>query len=404
MKHWSALLLAGGMLLSAPAMAQPGADRAYSVEVLTRIARPVLTALAQGRLWQEMPRHAWERDRTNYAGLEALGRTVAGIAPWLELGPEATPEGKLRGEFIELSVQAIAHGTDPKSPDFLNFTRGGQPLVDAAFLAHGLLRAPTQLWGRMDAAQRANLVAALKSTRGIRPGENNWLLFSAMVEAALWQFTGECELRPIEHAVQRHQEWYLGDGTYGDGPEFHWDYYNSYVIQPMLLEVLQVCVKKKHPLGELYPKVLARARRYAAVQERLISPEGTFPILGRSSAYRFGALQHLSTLALVQELPAGMKPAAARSALTAVIRRMIEAPGTFDERGWLQVGAVGHQPSIREAYISTGSLYLCLTGLVHLGLPADDPFWTSPTADWTQKRIWSGEDITADHAYREPRQ
>ena len=89
----------------------------------------------------------------------------------------------------------------------------------------------------------------------------------------------------------------MGDGTYGDGAEYHWDYYNSYVIQPMLLEVLRVCVEKKNPLGDLRPKVLARARRYALVQERLISPEGTFPVIGRSSAYRFGACNCSGTLA-----------------------------------------------------------------------------------------------------------
>jgi hypothetical protein len=79
----------------------------------------------------------------------------------------------------------------------------------------------------------------------------------------------------------------------------------------------------------------------------------------------------------------------------------MEAPGTFDEKGWLQVGAVGHQPSIRESYIATGSLYLCLTGLVHLGLPPDDPFWTAPAEPWTQQRIWAGQDIPADHAYKD---
>ena len=52
-------------------------------------------------------------------------------------------------------------------------------------------------------------------------------------------------------------------------------------------------------------------------------------------------------------------------------------------RGWLQLGAVGHQPLQAEGYISTGSLYLCAVGLLHLGLPADDPFWTEtgPTLD-----------------------
>ncbi|MGC3957077.1 MAG: DUF2264 domain-containing protein [Verrucomicrobiota bacterium] len=401
MKHWIALLLAGGIVCLSRAEVKPSLDRAYSVDVLTRVARPMLTALAEGRLKQALPVHEWESTRTNYVGLEALGRTMAGIAPWLELGPDETKEGKLRAEFIALSVKAIANGTDPKSPDYLNFKQGGQPLVDAAFLAHGLLRAPKQLWAKLTPAQQTNVVSALKQTRGIKPGESNWLLFSAMVEAALWQFTGECHMKPIEYAVQRHMEWYLGDGTYGDGPELHWDYYNSYVIQPMLLEVLRVCREKKHPLGELYPKVLARAQRYAAVQERMISPEGTFPVIGRSSAYRFGALQHLATMALLRELPEEVKPAAARCALTTVIRRMMEAPGTFDEKGWLQVGAVGNQPSIREGYISTGSLYLCLVGLVQLGLPPDDPFWTAPAEPWTQQRIWASQDVTADHAYKD---
>jgi hypothetical protein len=376
-------------------------DRAYSVQVLTRVVEPVLTALAEGKLKEKLPHHDWERDRMNFAQLEAFGRTLAGIAPWLELGPDETAEGKLRAKFIDLSVKSLVNATDPNSQDFMNFKTSGQPLVDAAFLAHGLLRAPNQLWGRLDSQQRSNVVAALKSTRGTKPGESNWLLFSAMVEAALWNFTGECELKRIEYAVNRHEQWYLGDGTYGDGAEFHWDYYNSYVIQPMLLEVLRVCAEKKNPLGNLRPKVLARARRYADVQERLISPEGTFPVIGRSSAYRFGALQHLSNMALLQDLPPDLKPGAVRSALTAVVRRMIEAPGTFDAQGWLQVGAVGHQQSIRENYISTGSLYLCLTGLVELGLPQNDPFWTAPAEPWTQKRIWSGEDINADHAYRE---
>lgn len=376
------------------------ADRAYGVSVLTRVAEPVLTALAEGKLRAQLPVHVWEEDRSNYTTLEAFGRTFAGIAPWLELGADDSPEGRQRARFIELTLRGLVNATDPKSADFMNFTNGNQPLVDAAFLAHGLLRSPTQVWAKLDATRQSNVVAALKSTRVIKPGENNWLLFSAMIEAALWEFTGECELKPIEQAVRRHMEWYVGDGTYGDGAEWHWDYYNSYVIQPMLLDVLRVGVARGHPLGELFPLVKARAQRYAAVQERMISPEGTFPVIGRSSAYRFGAFQHLATMALRHELPKELEPAAVRGALTAVVRRMMEAPGTFDERGWLQVGAVGHQPSIREGYIATGSLYLCLTGLVHLGLPSDDPLWTAAPAAWSQKRIWGGEDIPADKSLK----
>jgi rhamnogalacturonyl hydrolase YesR len=386
-----------------PAGSTGAADRAFTVQVLTRIAEPVLASLAEGRLRQRLPIHEWERDRAAFTHLEAFGRTLAGIAPWLELGPDDTAEGRLRARFIPLAVQALDRATDPQSPDYLNFREGTQPLVDTAFLAHGLLRAPTQLWGRLSAAQRARVVDALKSSRAIKPWESNWLLFSAMVEASLWQFTGEARLEPIDNAVGKHMDWYVGDGTYGDGPSYHWDYYNSYVIQPMLLDVLRVCAEKGHPLGQLRPALLARARRYAAVQERMISPEGTFPVIGRSSAYRFGAFQHLAQMALLKELPAELPAGAARSGLTAVIRRMFEAPGTFDPQGWLQVGSIGHQQSIRESYIGTGSLYLCLTGLLHLGLPPNDPFWTAPAAPWTQRRIWSGEDVVADKAFAEER-
>jgi len=374
------------------------AARTYTLGVLTRIADPVLTALSEGQLKARMPVEG-RPERAGCTHLEALGRLMAGIAPWLELGPGATEEGKLRAHYIGLAVKANAHAVDPQSPDYMNFNRDGQPLVDAAFLAHGLLRAPEQLWGNWDERVRANLIAALSSSRAIKPCENNWLLFSAMVEAALWEFTGECEMGPIEMAVNKHLAWYVGDGTYGDGPHFVWNYYNSYVIQPMLLDVLRICVEKKHPLGAHYPLIRERARRYAAVQERLISPEATFPVVGRSSCYRFGAFQTLSMMALRRELQPELSPGGVRTALTAVIRRMIEAPGTFDEKGWLLIGTVGHQPAMGEGYISTGSLYLCVVGLLQLGLPASDPFWTEPDQPWTQKRIWSGEDVPDDHAF-----
>ncbi len=399
MRFLSAFWLVAILFLSGVSRAedQGARDRAYSVEVMQRIAAPVLTAISQNKLKQTMPVEG-PPDRASYTHLEALGRLLAGMAPWLELGPDNTSEGKLRARDIQLAVQAISHAVDPGSPDSMNFDKGQQPLVDTAFLALALLRAPKQLWGNLGAADKANVVAALKKTRAIRPFESNWLLFSAIIEATLWKFTGECNQTAIEYAINRHMEWYKGDGVYGDGAHFHWDYYNSYVIHPMLLEVLRICAEKQHPLGKLYLVELERAQRYAVIQERLIAPDASFPVMGRSSAYRFGAFQTLSDIALMRQLPPSLDPGAVRSALTAVIRRMIEAPGTFDAHGWLRIGAVGHQPHIGEGYISTGSLYLCTAGLLHLGLPPDDPFWTAPARPWTQKQIWAGEDVSADHA------
>jgi hypothetical protein len=87
-----------------------------------------------------------------------------------------------------------------------------------------------------------------------------------------------------------------------------------------------------------------------------------------------------------------------RAGLTAVIRRSIEAPGTFDADGWLQIGFCGHQPGIGESYISTGSLYLCSVGLLPLGLGPGEEFWSAPPQPWTAARAWSGQACPIDHA------
>jgi hypothetical protein len=205
----------------------------------------------------------------------------------------------------------------------------------------------------------------------------------------------------MDYAIKEHQAWYKGDGIYGDGPDFHWDYYNSFVIQPMLLAVVGTLVAAGQDVKAnqaLLDTVQQRARRYAQVQERLVAPDGSFAAFGRSLAYRCGAFQHLAQCALQGLLPAELPAGQVRSALTAVIRRTLEAKGTFDAQGWLQIGLCGHQPAIGEHYISTGSLYLCTTAFLPLGLPARHAFWAEPAQDWTARKIWSGQDVPTDHA------
>jgi hypothetical protein len=74
--------------------------------------------------------------------------------------------------------------------------------------------------------------------RQIRAGASNWLLFPAMIEAFFATAGAEWLPEPIDRALSAHESWYKGDGVYGDGNDFHWDYYNSYVIQPFLATLL----------------------------------------------------------------------------------------------------------------------------------------------------------------------
>lgn len=374
-------------------------DRKYWLDIMQRIVDPVLNALANRNLKSTMPIEGKTDDRHLYTHLEALGRTMAGIAPWLESEEETGDEGRLKVKYRQLCRQAIEAAVDPKSPDFVNFEEGFQPIVDAAFLANAIIRAPRELWFFLKDETKKNLVKGLKATRTRKPWASNWLLFSAMIETALYVM-GEEDWDPmrIDYALKQHEQWYLGDGIYGDGPQFHWDYYNSFVIQPMLVDIISKVQdiypdwkKMKQPLYE-------RAKRYADIQERFISPEGTFPVIGRSIVYRTGAFQGLAQAALLHNLADSIKPAQVRCALTAVIKRCLDVQGTYDENGWLKIGLYGSQPDLGESYISTGSLYLCSTVFLTLGLPSSDEFWIGDDCDWSSKKIWSGENLEADHS------
>lgn len=387
-------------LLSKPSAAD---DRKAWVDALLKIATPVMRNLADGSLKENFPFESLstDPDRREVSYLEAVGRTVCGIAPWLELGADDTEEGRQRAALLDLTLRGLKNAVDPKSPDHLRFTenRHRQPLVDAAFLAEGLLRAPEQLWGNLDKATRNNIIKELKASRSIEPYESNWLLFASIIEAALLEFDGKCDEARMMNGIQMFRDkWYKGDGWYGDGRDFHFDYYNSLVIQPMLTEVLMVCQKHGLKNADFLETQQIRMGRYAEQLERMVSPEGSYPVVGRSITYRFGSFHAMSDAALLHILPKHLNPAQVRCALTAVIKRQLSQKNTFDDEGWLRVGYTGSQIHMSEDYINTGSEYLICAGFCALGLPADDPFWANPYAEWTSLKAWNNIEVPADHS------
>ncbi len=374
--------------------------RQFWVEILVKTAKPVFRHLAEGTLKTNMPveQHPEAVDRSFFTHLEAAGRSLAGIAPWLNQQDGCELEKKEREAILQLIPQALGNMVESQSPDHIDFSAGPQILVDTAFLAQGFLRAWDRIWLPLDPELKDALIKKTMETRQFKPGQNNWLLFSAMVEAFLCRAGAAWDPVPIEFALKKHLAWYKGDGVYGDGEEYHCDYYNSFVIQPMLYDILSQPGEISNRWGMHLPVILERAKRYAVHQERSIAPEGSFPPFGRSLTYRFGVFQLLGQMALTQNLNADLRPAGVRCAMTAALKKSMTAAGTFDAEGWLQIGLCGHQPALGETYISTGSLYLTLCGFLPLGLPPEDPFWSDPDEDWTAKQIWNGGNLSADKA------
>jgi hypothetical protein len=398
------LLPAAALVPSAAAdgpLQEHASGRRFWLAQMQRVAHPVLEALAHRRLKATMPVEAApgaEASRRHTTYLEAVGRLLSGIAPWLEHGASSGDEGALRERYIAMVQEGLAAGLDPQSPDALEFATTGQNLVDAAFLSLAVLRAPQVLNAQLDPGLRSRLADALRSTRKFKPPQSNWLLFAAAVEAALHALGEDFDRDRVDLALTRHESWYLGDGVYGDGPHFHADYYDSFVIHPFLLAVLDELSGEAAAWKNMAAGEQKRAVRYAHIQERMIAGDGSWPVTGRSITYRCGAFHALADVAWRKALAADVAPEQVRCALAATMRRSLDAAGTFDGNGWLRIGLAGHQPSLGEGYISTGSLYLCANVFLPLGLDAKDAFWSGPDAAWTARKVWAGEDMAADHA------
>jgi hypothetical protein len=274
-------------------------DRQLWLNYMDKIARPVLSNLASDELKKNMPvefaANAAERKAVSY--LEAFGRTLSGIAPWLNLEGGSKDEVEMRNQYREWTLKAIANATDPNANDYLKWD-GGQPLVDASFLAFGLVRCPW-LWKHLDTSVQQQIIVAFKTTRNTVPAYSNWILFSAMIEAFFCKYGLPYDPVRIEFAVREFaNHWYIGDGFFSDGMNFHMDYYNSIVIHPYLAAIVEIINISNKKYQWFASKLDTINKRYAEILERNINTDGSYPVIGRSIAYRCGVFHHLADMAL----------------------------------------------------------------------------------------------------------
>ena len=384
------------------------ADRAYWTDLAYKIAYPVLSNMADGKLRENMEVEVsptWDGRDVGVTYMECFGRLMAGIAPWLSLPADDTPEGKKRGELRELALKSYAQAVDPDSPDYLLWRKEGQPLVDAAYIAESFLRAYESLWMPLDDTTKSRYIEEFTQMRRVDPPYTNWLLFSSTIESFLAKAGAPFDEYRVNSAIRKVEEWYAGDGWYADGPVFSFDYYSSFVFHPMYLETLQAMidagVRSRLDYGKYHARALERARKYSLILERFISPEGTFPVFGRSIPYRMACMQPLALMAWRDQLPEGVSRAQVRCALTAVMRRMFAAGDNFNSSGYLTIGFTGRQPGIADWYTNNGSLYMTSLAFLPLALPASHPFWSDAAQPWTSVKAWGGEAFPKDHAWRD---
>lgn len=379
-------------------------DREYWVDLAYSMAAPVLRNMAEGNLQKNMMVEVsptWDGRNRKVTFMETFGRLMAGIAPWLALPDDDTDEGAKRKQLREWALASYKNAVDPSSPDYLLWQGEGQAMVDAAYIAESFTRAYDALWMPLDEQTKQRYVSEFKNIRKIDPPYTNWLLFSSTIESFLIKAGEQGDCYRVNSAVRKMEEWYTGDGWYADGPEFSFDYYSSFVFHPMYLETLSNMIDAKRRTrihyGKYYNRALERTKKYAIVLERMVSPEGTFPVVGRSIPYRMACLQPLALMAWKEQLPAGLTNGQVRSALTKVMHRMFDGKENFNEGGFLTIGFCGRQPNVADWYTNNGSLYMTSLAFMPLGLPATHPFWTDAPAPTTQEKAWNGKPFPKDH-------
>jgi len=383
-------------------------DREYWCEQAYKMAQPVLENMAKGELQKNMKVEVspnWDGRNKKVAYMETFGRLMAGLSPWLTLPDDDTAEGQQRKQLREWALAAYKHAVDPESPDYLAWRGHGQALVDAAYVAESFIRAYDALWMPLDDVTKQRYLEEFQQLRRIEPPYTNWFLFSSTIESFLAKAFGlkAYDDYRVMTTIRKVEEWYIGDGWYADGPVFAFDYYTSYVFHAMYLETLQNMIDAKAntrlEYKKYYDRELKRAQKFSIILERFISPEGTFPVIGRSTPYRMAAMQPLALMAWYQKLPKDISNGQVRAALTKVMHRMYDQQNNYNDAGFLTIGFCGSQPGTADWYTNNGSLYMTSLSLMPLGLPADHEFWTCPAEPWTQVKAWGGQPFPKDHRW-----
>ena len=390
-------------------------DREYWCEQAWKMAQPVLENMAKGELQKNMKTEfspSFDNRNRKVVYMETFGRLMAGIAPWLALpdsvlgsSPADKKELEMRRQLREWALAAYKNSVDPESPDYLVWGAAGQNLVDAAYIAESFIRAYDALWVPLDQTTKDRYIKEFKKLRSIEPPYTNWFLFSSTIESFIAKAVGlrEYDDFRVMMTIRKVEEWYVGDGWYADGPVFAFDYYSSYVFHAMYLETLQNMIDARAntrlEYRKYYDRALKRAQKFAIILERFISPEGTFPVIGRSTPYRLAAMQPLALMAWYQKLPQDLTNGQVRAALTQVMHRMFDQQQNYNDGGYLTIGFCGHQPETADWYTNNGSLYMTSLAFMPLGLPATHPFWTDAADPWTQVKAWGGKPFPKDHRW-----
>ncbi|MGH8876498.1 MAG: DUF2264 domain-containing protein [Stackebrandtia sp.] len=315
-------------------------------------------------------RHAWSGPESD--ALEGYARSFLIAAPRIAGGGDRLNLAERYAEGLVAGTEAGGAEAWLRGVDCVPPLRGKtQPIVEAANIALGLHLSRAQIWDRLDDRQRGPIIDWLAHHAAREAWPNNWVLFTAIVEAFLSSVGVDTAAYRSDEKVRWVESWHLGGGWYTDGQRRNIDYYNAWVIHPFLWAWYDM-------VGERDPDAAWRWRRrfadYLQTYSHLFGGNGSPVQQGRSLTYRtatlapawLGQIAGASTLA----------PGAVRRLASGTLKYFVDAGVGAD--GPPSLGWRGRQYlPLTQYYSGPGSPLFAGMGFLGLALPADHPVWTA---------------------------
>lgn len=326
------------------------------------------------------------------AELEGFARPLWGLVPLAAGG----------GDFADWDLyrRGLTNGSNPHSPEYWGEPGDrDQRLVEMAAIGLALTLVPEVVWEPLTAEAREHLTAWLRAINRRAMPDNNWLFFRVLVNLGLAHVGVEHDELALHAALDRLEEFYLGDGWYADGMTAQRDYYIPFGF---------------HYYGLIYARLAHQTdpRRAQRFRERAVAfaqdfvhwfaADGAALPFGRSLTYRFaqGGFWGALAFADVEALPWGVIKGLALRHLRWWSRQPI-----FTSDGLLTIGYAYPNLNMAEQYNSPGSPYWALKFFLPLALPESHPFWEAaesplPELPTIKQQLHPSMLFCRDHANR----
>ncbi|MDR0533809.1 MAG: DUF2264 domain-containing protein [Verrucomicrobiales bacterium] len=296
--------------------------------------------------------------------LEGFCRPLWGISPLAAGG----------GEFAhwELYRQGLANGSNPQHSEFWgNAANRDQRLVEMAAIGLTLLLAPEHTYHALPGKSQSQLADWLNQINAVETPDNNWLFFRVLVNLGLQHVGAPCNQKATHQALNRLEEFYLGDGWYFDGENAGRDYYIPFAFHFYGLIYARHAEQSDPDRAQRFKE---RAKKFAGEFIHLFDANGGAIPYGRSLTYRFamGAFWGALAYANVEAFDWGILKGLYLRHLRWWQRQPIR-----DGEGLLTIGYGYPNLLMAESYNSPSSPYWAMKAFLPLALPETHPFWQS---------------------------